>query len=356
MVHEIESLRCQLEKSDRQKSHTSARQYAEDLEVQLEHVECFKGDLELELTKAQNEVWQLKSRVQADTSKEADVEVQELKAELEMFQASRAALERQVLDMRKALKTTGTPTECVIVGQRRLTAEDVECELNKKDKQVDELHGKVAAGTCELAQARMDLEWAKDSQKRAEEALMQQRTRRVNGENYTLEEACRELERIFKENQILKATNEAYSVAEKSENDVWQIALKDMSAQLQVTASERAACQAALLKLQDTLTEHTRRHAEETKQLHERVETTEAERTCIELELTNAKAERDNLIKKASAQALHADVSASQHLYVPVASVSDCDLSDVSQKLKSAQKEVRWTHAWAANVNVQRQL
>lgn len=73
----------------------------------------------------------------------------------------------------------------------------------------------------------------------------------MNGENYTLEEACRELEKITKENQILRATNEAYSAAEKSENDVWQIALKDMSAQLQVTASERAACQAALLKLQE---------------------------------------------------------------------------------------------------------
>lgn len=73
----------------------------------------------------------------------------------------------------------------------------------------------------------------------------------MNGDYYTLEEACRELEKITKENQILKATNEAYSAAEKSENDVWQIALKDMSAQLQVTASERAACQAALLKLQE---------------------------------------------------------------------------------------------------------
>lgn len=77
----------------------------------------------------------------------------------------------------------------------------------------------------------------------------------MNGENYTLEEACRELERISKETQILRATNEAYSAAEKSENDVWQIALKDMSAQLQVTASERAACQAALLKLQEYIPE-----------------------------------------------------------------------------------------------------
>lgn len=73
----------------------------------------------------------------------------------------------------------------------------------------------------------------------------------MGGENLTLEEACRELERIMKENQILKATNEAYSAAEKSENDVWRIALKDMSSQLQVAASERAACQAAMLKLQE---------------------------------------------------------------------------------------------------------
>lgn len=70
--------------------------------------------------------------------------------------------------------------QCVIVGQRRLTAEEVEFEFRKKDKQVDELHGEVAAGTCELAQARMDLEWAKDSQRRAEDALMQKRTRKVS--------------------------------------------------------------------------------------------------------------------------------------------------------------------------------
>lgn len=69
--------------------------------------------------------------------------------------------------------------QCVTVGNRRLTAEDVETELRKKDKQVDELHGKMAAGTSELAQARMDLEWAKDSQRRAEDALLQKRTRKV---------------------------------------------------------------------------------------------------------------------------------------------------------------------------------
>ena len=125
--------------------------------------------------------------------------------------------------------------QCVIVGERRLTADDVQSELRKKDKEVDELHGRLAAGTSELAQVKMDLDWAKDSQRRAENALVQKRTRKawsscfglldrehlwsshmksmrchsmqVNGENYTLEEACRELERIMKENQILKATD-----------------------------------------------------------------------------------------------------------------------------------------------------
>jgi hypothetical protein len=73
----------------------------------------------------------------------------------------------------------------------------------------------------------------------------------VNGESYTLEEACRELEKTTAQVKVLIATNEAYSAAERSENDVWQIALKDLSAQLQVTSSERAACQTAMLRLQE---------------------------------------------------------------------------------------------------------
>lgn len=76
--------------------------------------------------------------------------------------------------------------QCVTVGQRRLTAEDVRCELRKKDKEVDDLHGQVSTGTSELAQAKMDLEWAKDSQKRAEEALAQKRTRKVLSRALTL--------------------------------------------------------------------------------------------------------------------------------------------------------------------------
>lgn len=73
----------------------------------------------------------------------------------------------------------------------------------------------------------------------------------VNGQSYTHEEACWELEKTMAQVKVLVATNEAYSAAERSENDVWQIALKDLSTQLQVTSSERAACQTALLKMQE---------------------------------------------------------------------------------------------------------
>lgn len=61
------------------------------------------------------------------------------------------------------------------------------------------------------------------------------------------------------------------------------------------------------------------------------------------MELTNVKAERDDLIQKASVHASQAEVSSSQQLHIPIASVSDYDLSDVSQKLKAAQKEVNFT-------------
>lgn len=69
--------------------------------------------------------------------------------------------------------------QCVTVGERRLTAEDIESEFRKKDMKADELHGQLAAGASELAQVKMDLDWAKDSQRRAEDALVQKRTRKA---------------------------------------------------------------------------------------------------------------------------------------------------------------------------------
>lgn len=55
--------------------------------------------------------WHSGTVVQGDTSNKDDVEVPELKAELETSQAARAMLEQQIQDLRKALKATGTPTE-----------------------------------------------------------------------------------------------------------------------------------------------------------------------------------------------------------------------------------------------------
>jgi hypothetical protein len=73
----------------------------------------------------------------------------------------------------------------------------------------------------------------------------------VNGVNYNLEDACRELERLTAQVDMLKALNEGYSAADRSADDVYHMALQDMSAQLQTAVSERAACQTALLKLQE---------------------------------------------------------------------------------------------------------
>lgn len=51
------------------------------------------------------------TNVQEGAVKDTDVELQELKAELESSQSIRDTLERQVQDLRKALRATGTPTE-----------------------------------------------------------------------------------------------------------------------------------------------------------------------------------------------------------------------------------------------------
>lgn len=58
MVHEVESRKF-AGATEGPQGQNSARQYAEDLEIQLEHVECLKGDLELELTKTKAELKQI---------------------------------------------------------------------------------------------------------------------------------------------------------------------------------------------------------------------------------------------------------------------------------------------------------
>jgi hypothetical protein len=69
--------------------------------------------------------------------------------------------------------------QCVTIKQRRLLAEEVEAELDKKDQQIEDLETKVAACTSELTHAQLERDWAKDEQRRAEEAVAQKRTRKV---------------------------------------------------------------------------------------------------------------------------------------------------------------------------------
>jgi hypothetical protein len=82
-------------------------------------------------------------------------------------------------------------------------------------------------------------------------------------------------------------------------------------------------------------------HTEQCKQLEEQAETAEAERIFIELELNNARAERD--LAEANTKQLidKYEQGASPLLQVPIASVSDFAPNDLSQKLKAAHKEVR---------------
>lgn len=73
----------------------------------------------------------------------------------------------------------------------------------------------------------------------------------VGGVAYDLEGACREVDRLSGQVKLLQAASAAYTAAERSADGVYHIALQDMSTQLQVAASDRAAGQTALLKLQE---------------------------------------------------------------------------------------------------------
>jgi hypothetical protein len=68
---------------------------------------------------------------------------------------------------------------------------------------------------------------------------------------YTLEDACREIQRLSGHVKALQIANEGFKATEKSETDVYHMALQDMSAQLQVAAAERAACMTKMVQLQE---------------------------------------------------------------------------------------------------------
>lgn len=138
-----------------------------------------------------------------------------------------------------------------------------------------------------LEQLKLEVEWAQDAQKRAKDELAARKTKlvcdpyytrvcarrsmvqgcnrscdgsqttgirscmQVGGVAYDLESACQELDRLSGQVKMLQAVSEAYKAAERSADDVYHIALQDMSAQLQTAASDRAACQTAIIKLQE---------------------------------------------------------------------------------------------------------
>jgi uncharacterized small protein (DUF1192 family) len=62
---------------------------------------------------------------------------------------------------------------------RRCTAEEVLTELENRDRQIEELEARVAVLASELAHAHLERDWAKDEQRRAEDALVKSRTRKV---------------------------------------------------------------------------------------------------------------------------------------------------------------------------------
>ena len=68
---------------------------------------------------------------------------------------------------------------------------------------------------------------------------------------YDLGSACREIDRLTGQVKMLKSVSEAYTAADRSADDVYHIALQDMSTQLQAAASDRAAGQTAIIKLQE---------------------------------------------------------------------------------------------------------
>lgn len=69
--------------------------------------------------------------------------------------------------------------QCVSLAGRRYSAEEVFAELEMRNMAIDELEAKAAVHASELTHAHLERDWAKDEQRRAEEALSKSRTRKV---------------------------------------------------------------------------------------------------------------------------------------------------------------------------------
>jgi hypothetical protein len=69
--------------------------------------------------------------------------------------------------------------QCVCLQGRRFTADEICTELEMRDKCIEELEAKAAVHASELTHAHLERDWAKDEQRRAEDALTKSRTRKV---------------------------------------------------------------------------------------------------------------------------------------------------------------------------------
>jgi chromosome segregation ATPase len=96
-----------------------------------------------------------------------------------------------------------------------------------------------------------------------------------------------------------------------------------------------------------SLAEQTRRNSEVVKELQAQVATIDAERTCIELELTNVKAERDNVARKLAAAQITCKELSDQWEKLQEAGDSVLrkdslsEPQEVTQRLQIAENQVR---------------
>lgn len=61
--------------------------------------------------------------------------------------------------------------QCVVVRERRMTSDEVEGELAKRDARAEGAEGRAVDSESALEQARRECEWAKDAAARAREEL-----------------------------------------------------------------------------------------------------------------------------------------------------------------------------------------
>ena len=69
--------------------------------------------------------------------------------------------------------------QCVVVKSRRLTSEEVEAELDKRDARLEAVEGRAVIGEAAAEQLRLECDWVKDAHKRAQGELEAKRTKTV---------------------------------------------------------------------------------------------------------------------------------------------------------------------------------